>query len=744
MSFQNLSRVFPATLRGRLIMGVVVVQAVTMSLFVADLTGRQHTMLLERQTEEATALSLSLAISAAGWIAADDIAGLQELVEAQRGYPEIRFAVLADREGRVLADTDPAGRGRYLLDLPTQVRQTVVSATPALVDVATPAMMGGRHVGWARLGVGQKAAGEKLAEITRSGVAYALAAILIGSLVAWFMGRLITRKLHAVQRTINAVRAGNRSARSSVAGSDEAAVMAREFDAMLDELQLSESRLNEAQRIAQLGSWQLDLVSNALSWSEEIYRIFEIDPEKFGASYDAFLNAIHPGDREAVNKAYTDSVRNRQPYELVHRLLMQDGRVKYVHERCASFYDASGRPLRSIGTVQDVTERKQAELALERANRALRTLSASNMTLVHAESEPGLLDAVCKLIVETGGYRLAWIGVPEPGPDKRVRPVAQYGHDEGFLAETRFSWADTELGRGPTGAALRTGSVQVNQNFMTNPASAPWRDAALKRGYQSSIALPLRNTVGSLGVLTIDAAEPDAFNDTEVALLKELAADLTFGIETLRTRAERDRIAYEHQHHEAILRNSLEQSIQAIAATVEARDPYTAGHERRVADLAEAIARELGLPDEKVHGMRLAATIHDLGKIQVPAEILSKPGKLSAIEFMLIKVHPQAGYDILKDIEYPWPIADIVRQHHERLDGSGYPQGLKDSQILFESRILAVADVVEAMASHRPYRAALGLEIALKEIERGRGGIYDPAVADACLKLFREARFAFQ
>ena len=224
----------------------------------------------------------------------------------------------------------------------------------------------------------------------------------------------------------------------------------------------------------------------------------------------------------------------------------------------------------------------------------------------------------------------------------------------------------------------------------------------------------------------------------------ELADNLAFGIVALRTRAERDRIAHAHAHHAEILQRSLEQSIQVIADTVDARDPYTAGHQRRVAELAVAIGRELHLPEDRIHGIHLAAVIHDLGKIHVPAEILSKPGKLSEIEFMLIKTHPQAGYDILKDVDFPWPIADIVRQHHEKLDGSGYPQGLKGAQILLESRIMTVADVVEAMASHRPYRAALGVEVALKEIERGRGSAYDPAVADACLKLFREGRFAFQ
>jgi HD-GYP domain-containing protein (c-di-GMP phosphodiesterase class II) len=262
--------------------------------------------------------------------------------------------------------------------------------------------------------------------------------------------------------------------------------------------------------------------------------------------------------------------------------------------------------------------------------------------------------------------------------------------------------------------------------------------------YQSDISLPLKCSTGTLGVLGIYAHEPDAFNESEVKLLQELADDLAFGIVTLRTRTERDRIAHEQLHHVEILRQSLEDSLKAIADTVLARDPYTAGHQTRVGQLAVAIAREMGLPEETIHGIALAASIHDLGKISVPAEILSKPGKLTDIEFELVKQHVQRGYDILKDIKFPWPIATMVWQHHERLDGSGYPQGLKGDEILLESRILAVADVVEAMSSHRPYRPALGIEMALKEIEHGRGSAYDADVVDACLKLFRERRFALQ
>jgi PAS domain S-box-containing protein len=185
-------------------------------------------------------------------------------------------------------------------------------------------------------------------------------------------------------------------------------------------------------------------------------------------------------------------------------------------------------------------------------------------------------------------------------------------------------------------------------------------------------------------------------------------------------------------------RKTLEATVRAIASVVETRDPYTAGHQRRVADLARAIGTEVGLPNDQIEGLRLAGTIHDIGKVSVPAEILSLPRKLTDIEFSLIKAHPQAGYDILQDIEFPRPIAKMILEHHERMDGSGYPSGLTGDNLLIESKILSVADVVESMVSHRPYRPSLGIAAALEEIEKNRGTLYDNAVADACLKLFQE------
>jgi len=192
------------------------------------------------------------------------------------------------------------------------------------------------------------------------------------------------------------------------------------------------------------------------------------------------------------------------------------------------------------------------------------------------------------------------------------------------------------------------------------------------------------------------------------------------------------------------LKKALGATVLAIASVVETRDPYTAGHQRRVAHLAGDIATEMAIPSEKIEGIRVAGSIHDLGKISVPAEILSTPRKLTVTEFMLIKIHPQTGYDILKNIEFPWPIAQIVLQHHERMDGSGYPNGLKGEEILLEARILCLADVVEAMASHRPYRPAIGIEAALDEIENNKGTLYDADVVDVCLRLFREKGFKLE
>ncbi|MFC2024455.1 HD domain-containing phosphohydrolase [Chloroflexota bacterium] len=197
------------------------------------------------------------------------------------------------------------------------------------------------------------------------------------------------------------------------------------------------------------------------------------------------------------------------------------------------------------------------------------------------------------------------------------------------------------------------------------------------------------------------------------------------------------------KHSTDKLVKAMEDTIRAMAMIVEMRDPYTAGHQRRVTQLACAIAKEISISEDHITGLRLAGLIHDIGKVRVPAEILTNPDGLTEAEFTMIKMHPVIGYEILKTIDLPWPIAQIVYQHHERMDGTGYPLGISEEEIVFEARILAVADVVEAIASHRPYRPALGIDAALEEISKRRQKLYDPKVVDACIKLFRKKGFVF-
>jgi len=513
----------------------------------------------------------------------------------------------------------------------------------------------------------------------------------------------------------------------------------------------------------------------------------------------------------------------------------------------------------------EVGRRKQVEITLERTNRVLRTLSRCNGVLIHAEDETQLLCDICQAIIEEGGYRLAWVGHAEHDKAKHVRPVAEAGFDEGYLESLNITWDDKKCGRGPAGTAIRNREPSIAQNIQDDPRFSPWREAALKHGYESCIALPIMVDNEVFGALIVYASEPYAFNEDEVNLLTELAGDIAFGISRLRMRARRLQAEEalqksERQYHEIIktardafvsmdadgiitdwnpqaeaifgwrraeilgqpvsetivppeyskkhtqglkhylatgkgpilnqsieinaqhrdghtfpvelsivpiqtngakrfnafirdisarqkarkaLKASLVGTIVAISRAVEARDPYTAGHQQRVARLARCIAQEMDMDSERIDGLRMGATIHDIGKIYLPAEILSKPSKLTETEFKLIKTHCQVGYDILKDIEFPWPVANIAYQHHERLDGTGYPQGLKGDEICLEARIVAVADVIEAISSHRPYRPALGIDVALEEIETHRGEWYEPAAVDACLKLIREKEFSF-
>jgi PAS domain S-box-containing protein len=622
------------------------------------------------------------------------------------------------------------------------------------------------------------------------------------------------------------------------------------------------SELEEAQRVAHLGSWLLHLPTGAATWSPEIYRIFGLDPagpapdlaqqtelvepQSFallhtaieecrtsGKGYRLELEILHPsrtsrwieargeavrgadGTIETLRGTAQDITERKQAQEALRssqqviegilnampvrvfwkdrnlvylgcnaefardagyadprdvigkddyqmawreqadlyrgddRSVIDSGRAKLLIEEPQTTADSSmvtlltsKLPLRDaqgdvvgvLGTYMDITEHKRQALALARTTRALKALSNCNSVLVHALSEEQLYADMAQTLVESGGYKMAWVGLVESGEDQPIRPVGIAGDASGYVASARVSWGDNERGRGPSGQCVRIGAAVVSHDIATDPGMTPWHDAAQAAGFAASVALPLKDGDRVFGVLNLYAGDAEAFDDEELALLTEMAGDLAFGVITQRERST-------HLLDLQRLERSMEATIDALASTVGIRDPYTAGHQHRVADIAVAIGTALGMQDAPLHGLKLAASVHDIGKLSIPAEILSKPGRLSPIEYALVQGHVEAGYEILKDVEFPWPVAEMVRQHHERIDGSGYPRGLKGEQILLEARIIAVADVVEAMASHRPYRGGKGLDAALDEIAAGRGKRFDPAVADACLKLFREQNF---
>jgi HD-GYP domain-containing protein (c-di-GMP phosphodiesterase class II) len=291
----------------------------------------------------------------------------------------------------------------------------------------------------------------------------------------------------------------------------------------------------------------------------------------------------------------------------------------------------------------------------------------------------------------------------------------------------------------------KAGSIEAVYKIETGQGNMIWlKDQATIEVYEKD------NICLSMGILTIVSKEMKAedklkkHHDLLENIVQERTAELTklnrqLQLEIEERKSTQIKLSYSYLQ----LQKSLDEIVKAMSLTLEERDPYTAGHQRRTTDLALAIAREIGLPEHEMKGLQVAGLIHDMGKISVPGEILSKPGPLNAVELLLIQRHPQVAYDILKQIDFPWCVDQIVLQHHEKLDGSGYPQGLSGENILLESRILCVADVVETMETHRPYRPSRGRPAALEEISKNRGILYDPIVVDACLRLFRQTGFQY-
>lgn len=365
-------------------------------------------------------------------------------------------------------------------------------------------------------------------------------------------------------------------------------------------------------------------------------------------------------------------------------------------------------------------------------NSLLIAIRRINEHLLVSQNEAGLYEFVCKTLCDLNPISTSWVSFKSQ--HSTLEPMGWFGISKEDLLSKPTSWDDSDQGRGMLGIVVRENRTIAIDRVDNDPRLAPWREWLRKRDVKSCAGIPLVYEGEVIGGLVVFSNYRSYFDEEILKFLTEVVGDIAIGIRNIRQtqklNATLDSLA-----------TSLTGTIETIANIVEQRDPYTAGHERRVAQLACAIGKEMGLPERQIDGLRVSGFLHDLGKISVPAEILSKPSRLSDVERMLVMQHPQSGFNMLKNLEFPWPTAQTILQHHERLDGSGYPNGLKGDQIILEARVLMVADVVEAISSHRPYRPGLGIDAALDEIISGRGTHYDPKVVDACVALFRQKNY---
>jgi HD-GYP domain-containing protein (c-di-GMP phosphodiesterase class II) len=353
----------------------------------------------------------------------------------------------------------------------------------------------------------------------------------------------------------------------------------------------------------------------------------------------------------------------------------------------------------------------------------MRLVNEMNKLVMQADNEDDFLDQVSNLLVEVGGYALVAfvLGAEEDGPEMiavHMAGTTDYVHEETFA-----HMGPRAVGQGPVASAFRTRVTQVANDLSTHAFfETAWRQRAAQFGIASVIAIPImlgrRKTV-----LTIYGKRPHVFDELTVSGLESIAREAEFGANHVRAVKQ--------------LEEALDGTLAAISRIIETKDSFTAGHHLHVGVLAAAIAVDMGFDEKTVKLIHQSGEVHDVGRIEVPSEILSFPGRLTPEQFEIVKRHSVVGSDVLAQASLPWPLAEIAAQHHERLDGSGYPLGLRGEQIIMPARIIAVADVVEAMTQPRPYRSALGVEAALEEITSGSGTRYDAQVVSSCVAVFK-------
>lgn len=460
-----------------------------------------------------------------------------------------------------------------------------------------------------------------------------------------------------------------------------------------------------------------------------------------GNAFDAPEWTITGADGETMDSADLPFARVRAQMrpvmDIVHAIQPPGVARKLLSVNAAPLVSADGEFAGMAASIRDITQARREQLIDERSSGVLRALSDFDAFVLEPRTVQETLEYACRSLTERGVCVMSWVGYVRTDAERSVTPVASAGGGRTYLDTLRVSWDGTDTGAGPVGQAVRSRKMVVVDDIANDPCFAHWQQFALDHGFSCAFAAPVigRTDVPDF-VLCGYHREPRAYAGTVQELIAEFSHRLSQALALSRRR-----VASEVGTQR--LQAALHGTISALQRMVEARDPYTFGHEERVARLAVAIADALGFPPAQRQALDIAAQLHDIGKMSVPAEILSKPTRLTTAEYELIKCHVDAGYRILEYIDFGMPVADIMRQHHERLDGSGYPKGLRGEQMLLEARVLAVADVAESMLSHRPYRASLGLAAVHDELLDGSGIRYDADAVNACLRILASADSPF-